>query len=450
MNKVKVISAFIPIPVRHLSPEGYRELGGRLMRACGETPVHVFEHPLEECWLAKRNPPMVPAAPVPPDRYASPADNVKSHIVQHNRTTWALQAAAEDSNIDVIVWFDFGLLKQGHWNGHPIEEMHVREFLAKVERYPFDDMPFPGIEEKKPIDVHGNNWRFCGSTHIWPVKWLREIDRAYKRELIRFIEQHQCVPLDLAIWPAVEEALAGTVPFAWYKGDYDSTQLTGFPHAGRKSELRPMTPLCVLAKKHETDKGGRHLRYGGQPSNTCHEYTPIYWDLLSDQTHTVRNVLEIGVNAGSSLRMWEEFFPNAKIFGLDLRSECLVNEGRIQCVLADQGSLMSLEAALQAMGTMLNESGPLFDLIIDDGSHEPQHQITSLVKLLPYLSKDGIYVVEDLQDDCHPEVIAQHVPPGFSWEAIPAPGGLGNAHCPCSTCGGKGREQLLVVRRAPL
>lgn len=205
--------------------------------------------------------------------------------------------------------------------------------------------------------------------------------------------------------------------------------------------MRNMTPLCDLARKHETDKGGRHYRYGGGDSDTCHEYTPIYWDLLHEKREQVKRVLEIGINAGSSLRMWAEFFPNAKIIGVDCNPNCLFQEDRITCVQADQNNPEQLRNAVDWVG-----GGP-FDLIIDDGSHETEHQITSIQTLLPYLTDDGIYVVEDLQIDCRPEIVGDHIPAGYVWDKIAAPDGIGKAHCPCGECRGLGPEQLLVARR---
>lgn len=223
MRKVAVVSAFVPLKVKHLSAEQYHEYGDRLAAAC-DGRFMAFHNELHECWLAQEYPPMVPATETPADRYDTPEAHVQSHIVQHNRTTWALQAAGD---ADVVVWLDYAILKQGAWRNNPVTEDHVREFLAKVEAYTGDDIPFPGIEERKPINVHGDNWRFCGSTHIWPVKYLPQIDRHYKFQCRKFIWHHKCVPLDLAIWPAVE-AQSG-LPFRWYKAEYDASQLTEFP-----------------------------------------------------------------------------------------------------------------------------------------------------------------------------------------------------------------------------
>ena len=118
-------------------------------------------------------------------------------------------------------------------------------------------------------------------------------------------------------------------------------------------------------------------KYG---SDKCawHSYGRIYDQLFYGKT--VRKMLEIGIGYkgllgekyqnGAGLRMWAEYFPEAEIYGLDLREDALVNEGRIHSYQCDQGSIKSLRAAREAIGTG-------FDLIVDDGSHQPEHQILS-------------------------------------------------------------------------
>jgi hypothetical protein len=238
-GSVIVVSAYIPLPVKHLTGEQYRALGNRLANAALPNRLVTFEHPLEECWLY--NEPVLPietAVPVPLDRYASAADNIKSHIVQHNRTEWALRAAEMYPEARTVVWLDYGVMKQGAWRNNPIEDAHVRTFLDRIIEYPFErSMPFPGITCGEPIAPLGNNWRFCGSTHIWPVKWLPTIDRVYKSALRNFMRAYNRVPLDLTIWPEVEGRCAKEgpdhVPFQWYPAEYDASQLLGFPESER-------------------------------------------------------------------------------------------------------------------------------------------------------------------------------------------------------------------------
>lgn len=204
-----------------------------------------------------------------------------------------------------------------------------------------------------------------------------------------------------------------------------------------------MTPLCELARKNQTDKGGCHLVYGGSPTDTCHNYTPAYHAMLGDRRQSVRRVLEVGVNAGCSLRMWEEYFPAAEVIGLDLDPSTLFRAGRIRCYQADQGVRQSLQAAVAAAG-----GGP-FDLIVDDGSHHPMHQVITAETLLPLVARGGVYVIEDLEVDCRPDLLAGLIrqPQGMAWRAVDCGHGIGSkAACRplCRWCGGTAGEQLLV------
>jgi cephalosporin hydroxylase len=199
--------------------------------------------------------------------------------------------------------------------------------------------------------------------------------------------------------------------------------------------MRALTPLCELAIKHQSDKGGRHLTYGGGTCHATHEYTPIYWDLMHKQKDMVKSVLEIGVNRGCSLRMWEEFFPNAQIVGLDIEPSALVHGGgRIQCFHADQNDPHSLTKALDIAG-----QHP-YDLIIDDGSHLMHHQAISLATLLPYLSDTGAYVVEDIpRDQGWADYLAKSVPPGYNFGIV----------YPALAAGQGWPEQLFIATREP-
>jgi hypothetical protein len=148
-------------------------------------------------------------------------------------------------------------------------------------------------------------------------------------------------------------------------------------------------------------------KYG---SDKCawHSYGRIYDALFEGAT--VRKMLEIGIGCkavmgeayenGASLRMWAEYFPDAEIFGLDISPEALVNEGRIHSHVCDQGKIQSLLAARDFIGSD-------FDLIVDDGSHRPEHQILSAFALWPSIAHGGRYVIEDVWD---PALVSPFLP----------------------------------------
>ncbi len=156
-----------------------------------------------------------------------------------------------------------------------------------------------------------------------------------------------------------------------------------------------MTPLCKLALKYGTDKCAKH------------NYTPVYYSLFKKREHKIRKVMEIGIKTGASLRMWEEYFPRAKIFGLDRKQRYLIHSGRISSFQANQDNLAGLAEIARSVGGQL-------DLIVDDGSHLPSHQISSMETLMPFLERHGVYVIEDVND----ESIIEKIPPRYAHQKI--------------------------------
>lgn len=229
--KVGVVTAFVPLPVKHLSPEQYHELGHKMIGAvqsAGATVRFFNDDKLESLWAYDLCTGLPPNNPVPADRYDSPEINVQSHVVQHNRTTWAMRAAAENPSVDVWVWLDYGILKQGFWKNNPVTPEKIGRFIGRLSgARQFDVVPFPGIADKATVYPTGNNWRFCGSTHIWPKQYLEAIHQCYQTQLQKWVVAHNTVPLDLPIWALVEQHSG--LPFKWYTAEYDASQLDNLP-----------------------------------------------------------------------------------------------------------------------------------------------------------------------------------------------------------------------------
>jgi len=203
-----------------------------------------------------------------------------------------------------------------------------------------------------------------------------------------------------------------------------------------------MTPLCELARHHGTDKGGWHTK----PGQFCHEYTPVYHQLLGHRRAEVWRVLEVGVHHGRSLRMWRDYLPQATIVGFDIHVAHLFDDDRMHCHWADQGEPDTLRAAVWAAG------GGMFDLVVDDGSHDPVHQAITATTLLPYLAPGGLYVIEDIRPPCQHERVTSQVvvPEDVSLRIVPTGRGLGGLGCPpsCPHCHGATDEVLVIYERA--
>ncbi|MGG5889218.1 class I SAM-dependent methyltransferase [Falsiroseomonas sp. HC035] len=131
------------------------------------------------------------------------------------------------------------------------------------------------------------------------------------------------------------------------------------------------------------------IRHGTDKSSRNHGYLPIYDRELSAIRAQPVTLLEIGVFGGSSLRMWQEYFPQGRILGVDRDSSALAHAGdRTQVLLADQSDPEGLRKVVAPHGP--------FDVVIDDGSHIWAHQIASLRSLLALVRPGGCYILEDL------------------------------------------------------
>ena len=51
--------------------------------------------------------------------------------------------------------------------------------------------------------------------------------------------------------------------------------------------------------------------------NTTHSYLSLYQNLLISKKETAKNVLEVGIQTGGSIKLWSDFFTNANVYGLD-------------------------------------------------------------------------------------------------------------------------------------
>jgi hypothetical protein len=105
----------------------------------------------------------------------------------------------------------------------------------------------------------------------------------------------------------------------------------------------------------------------------------------------VRRVVEFGVFQGASTRWLAECFPDAQIVGADIENvqPGWPTEGRISYRRVDQADRVAVKA-------MLADIPGAVDLIIDDGSHVPQHQASCLAEGMARLRPGGLYVLEDI------------------------------------------------------
>jgi len=138
-------------------------------------------------------------------------------------------------------------------------------------------------------------------------------------------------------------------------------------------------PLTELADKYDTDKGNKGA--------WSHQFTPFYHKHLNKRRPNTKKLLEVGIQEFRSHRMWQEYFPGAKIYGMDCSK--LESKDGIEVFVGDQANRKHLDAMMQKFGGS-------WDIIIDDGGHTMKQQQVTFACLFPFLRNGGVFVIEDL------------------------------------------------------
>lgn len=139
-----------------------------------------------------------------------------------------------------------------------------------------------------------------------------------------------------------------------------------------------MRSLYQIMEQYDTDK------------NRVHSYGDFYEKLLAPIRMHATRILEVGIMKGESLKVWRDYFPYARICGIDV-------DPKSNDLQFDDDRIITC-----AMDSTKPESprfqSNYFDLIIDDGSHEILHQVATYCNLWYSLSIGSIYVCEDIQN----------------------------------------------------
>ena len=125
-------------------------------------------------------------------------------------------------------------------------------------------------------------------------------------------------------------------------------------------------------------------------------YLEIYNSYFANRLGKEINVLEVGVRGGGSLDMWAAVFgPACRVYGVDIDPECTRYEAANRHILiGDQGD--------RAFWARVKATLPPLDVVIDDGSHVPEHQIATFEELWPMLRPGGVYLIEDVHGCFNP------------------------------------------------
>lgn len=139
--------------------------------------------------------------------------------------------------------------------------------------------------------------------------------------------------------------------------------------------------LIEIAKKFNTDK-----------QYPTHSYIEKYYENTFKSFKNKKNlkIIEIGVLQGQSLEMWNSYFDDVTIIGIDKNQVKYVPSSNNIKIVKGKSS------RLETFKDITN-----IDIVIDDGSHKFYDQISTFKILFPRINAGGIYIIEDISNIDH-------------------------------------------------
>jgi len=138
----------------------------------------------------------------------------------------------------------------------------------------------------------------------------------------------------------------------------------------------------------------------GSDKVTNHNYHVMYGSTLAPFMRLPVRLLEIGVFDGKSLQLWQRLFPKHELIaGIGFGDGKAVQD-TFKRHLNDKHVLYTgSQSDSEFLDKVFEDlDGKKFDIIIDDGSHVPWHQVFTLEYIFDSFLKDGgVYIIEDIE-----------------------------------------------------
>jgi SAM-dependent methyltransferase len=157
-----------------------------------------------------------------------------------------------------------------------------------------------------------------------------------------------------------------------------------------------VTDLCRIGGRHGTDKSPLNTYVSGG-LNYRHAYTAVYDFLFSRIREDHLVIAEIGVFKGAGLKTLREYFPQAELYGFEFNDTLIEATNRLALEKTTVNKI-NVRSASSIRDAMLS-TGRLFDIIIDDSSHDVDDQVRVIQECKTFLAPGGYLIIEDVFDD---------------------------------------------------
>ena len=122
--------------------------------------------------------------------------------------------------------------------------------------------------------------------------------------------------------------------------------------------------------------------------NNGHTYPVVYDRLFYSYKDKPINFLEIGLSSGGNIALCAEYFNEINHYGIDITDYIQI----------DRSLFTFLKGSFDDPTIVAQASERQYDIILEDASHQLQHQVKAIELYLPMLKSDGIMIIEDVGD----------------------------------------------------
>lgn len=249
--KTIIVTAYVPLSVRHRSVERYKELGAKLLNlglptvafidpAAGvQIPGNVIWQPasLNDCWYKKLLTPNV-ANPYGND---AKKDTLDYHSVQHEKTAWVARAL-QLTGADRAIWIDFGIFHMVQ-DGSNLQKLPphtdddfgraILECVDRLERANDHKITMACIWplSDAPINCQEPQWYCAGSVFVVPRALGDVFDADVRHAAQQHIAETNSATWEVNTWAQVMQKHSDK--FNAYYCDHNITLFTKLQPAAR-------------------------------------------------------------------------------------------------------------------------------------------------------------------------------------------------------------------------
>jgi hypothetical protein len=139
---------------------------------------------------------------------------------------------------------------------------------------------------------------------------------------------------------------------------------------------------------------------------SMHSYIEFYESYFQHHRDSV-SLLEIGMMTGGSLHLWQQYFSQYRLIGMDISSGWNALRDFQAEIENDPDITLLFEINSRNPSLPNAVSRERFDFIIDDGDHSVLAQMDTFRNYWPLIKDTGTYFIEDVAGDVRMDILKE-------------------------------------------